>query len=174
MYLVYCLVFFYLCLVCFVCSVPERYIRVLFILIRGQFIFRYCISSNLVDTEFSMPYIQTRAADRKAIEALNSIPVEKTSAISEKKSVKSTKSKSSSSSFGDSNKSVTSEMARERASLQIEAKFLKQKQLMREESKAFQLNLAMTKTRQKTKHTDCRKGRAGTNFGKCRIYLSWN
>ena len=93
---------------------------------------------------------------RKAIEVLDGIRVEKASTVPEKKSVKSSSksssSKSKSSSSGDSKKSVTSEMARENArlaELQVEAKFLKQKQRMEQESKAFQLNLEMAKTQAK-------------------------
>ena len=93
---------------------------------------------------------------RKAIEVLDGIRVEKASTVPEKKSVKSSSksssSKSKSSSSGDLNKSVASEMAREKArlaELQVEAKFLKQKQRMEQESKAFQSNLEMAKTQAK-------------------------
>ena len=92
-------------------------------------------------------------------EQLRELPFDKASSIvssrssSKRSSNKSGKSsKHSGKSSNKSNKSVSSEKAREKArlaGLQIEAKFLQQRQKIEQESKAFQLNLEMAKSQAK-------------------------
>eukprot|EP00111_Clytia_hemisphaerica_P013417 TCONS_00039393-protein len=112
-----------------------------------------------ITVEEQVKRAKTASRPEEIAEQFAELPYDKASSpvssrsSSKKSSNKSGKSSSySGKSSNKSNKSVSSEKAKERArlvGLQIEAKFLQQKQKIEQESKAFQLNLEMAKSQAK-------------------------